>query len=67
MSPDGHAVRITITHEGNPATPQGISHIDAIRNSAFEALKATPLADAKVYIAGTAATYKDIRTVPRTT
>jgi len=56
-----HAVRITITHEGNPATPQGISHIDAIRNSAFEALKATPLADAKVYIAGTAATYKDIQ------
>jgi putative drug exporter of the RND superfamily len=61
MSPDGHAVRITITHEGNPATPQGISHIDAIRNSAFDALKATPLADAKVYIAGTAATYKDIQ------
>ena len=61
MSPDGHAVRMTITHEGNPATPEGISHIDPIRNSAFDALKATPLADAKVYIAGTAATYKDIQ------
>ncbi|WP_319448730.1 MULTISPECIES: MMPL family transporter [unclassified Mycobacterium] len=61
MSPDGHAVRMTITHEGNPATPEGISHVDAIRNSAFDALKATPLADAKVYIAGTAATYKDIQ------
>ncbi|WP_445168737.1 MMPL/RND family transporter [Mycolicibacterium sp. Dal123E01] len=61
MSPDGHAVRMTITHEGNPATPQGISHVDAIRNSAFDALKATPLADAKVYIAGTAAAYKDIQ------
>jgi RND superfamily putative drug exporter len=52
---------MTITHEGNPATPQGISHIDALRNSAFDALKATPLADAKVYVAGTAATYKDIQ------
>jgi len=61
MSPDGHAVRMTITHESNPATPEGISHIDPLRNAAFDALKATPLADAKVYIAGTAATYKDIQ------
>jgi RND superfamily putative drug exporter len=61
MSPDGRAVRMTITHEGNPATPEGISHIDPLRNAAFDALKATPLADAKVYIAGTAATYKDIQ------
>jgi RND superfamily putative drug exporter len=61
MSPDGHAVRMTITHEGNPATPEGISHIDPLRNAAFDALKATPLADAKVYVAGTAATYKDIQ------
>ncbi|MDT5340025.1 MAG: putative drug exporter of the superfamily [Mycobacterium sp.] len=61
LSPDGKAARMTITHEGNPATPQGISHIDALRNSAFDALKATPLADAKVYVAGTAATYKDIQ------
>ena len=61
MSPDGHAVRMTITHEGNPATPEGISHIDPLRDAAFDALKATPLADAKVYVAGTAATYKDIQ------
>jgi RND superfamily putative drug exporter len=61
LSPDGKAARMIITHEGNPATPQGISHIDALRNSAFDALKATPLADAKVYVAGTAATYKDIQ------
>ncbi|MEE6139052.1 MMPL family transporter [Mycobacterium sp. 050128] len=61
MSPDGHALRMTITHEGNPATPEGISHIDPLRNAAFDALKATPLSDAKIYIAGTAATYKDIR------
>jgi putative drug exporter of the RND superfamily len=45
MSPDGHALRMTITHEGKPAAPEGISHIDPIRNAAFDALKATPLAD----------------------
>ena len=61
MSPDGKAARMTITHEGNPATPEGISHIDALRNSAFDAVKATPLSDAKIYVAGTASTYKDIQ------
>ncbi|MHA3024809.1 MMPL/RND family transporter [Mycobacterium sp. BMJ-28] len=61
MSPDGHALRMTITHEGKPAALEGISHIDPLRNAAFDALKATPLADAKIYIAGTAATYKDIQ------
>jgi RND superfamily putative drug exporter len=61
LSPDGKAARMIITHEGNPATPKGISHINALTNSAFDAIKATPLSDAKIYVAGTAATYKDIR------
>ncbi|HTI77373.1 MAG TPA: MMPL family transporter, partial [Mycobacterium sp.] len=61
MSPDGHAARMIITHDVDPATPQGISHIDAIRHAAREAIKGTPLAGSKIYIAGTAATYKDIR------
>ena len=61
MSPDGKSVRMTITHEGKPASPEGISHIDAIRDSAFDAIEATPLSDAKFYIAGTASTYKDIQ------
>lgn len=61
MSPDGKAARMTITHEGNPATPEGISHIDALRDSAFDAIKATPLSDAKIYVAGTASTYKDVQ------
>ena len=61
MSPDGKAARMIITHQGNPASPEGISHVDAIKNSAFDAIKATPLADAKIYVAGTAATYKDIQ------
>ena len=50
-----------ITHDGDPATPEGISHIDAIKNAAQEALKGTPLAGANIYLAGTAATYKDIQ------
>jgi RND superfamily putative drug exporter len=61
LSPDGKAARMIITHEGDPATPEGISHIDAIRHSAQEAVKGTPLAGSKIFIAGTAATYKDIQ------
>ncbi len=60
MSPDGRAARLIITHDGDPATPQGISHIAAIRHAAQQAVKGTPLAGSKIYIAGTAATYKDI-------
>jgi len=61
LSPDGKAARMIISHEGQPATPEGISHIDAIRQAAKEAVKATPLAGAQIYLAGTAATYKDIQ------
>lgn len=61
LSPDGKAARMIITHDGDPATPEGISHIAAIRHSAQEAVKGTPLAGSKIYIAGTAATYKDIQ------
>ena len=52
---------------GTPATPEGISHIDGLRDSAFDAIKATPLSDAKIYVAGTAATYKDIQEGSHTT
>jgi RND superfamily putative drug exporter len=61
LSPDGKAARMIITHDVDPATPQGISHIDAIRHAAQEAVKGTPLAGSKIYLAGTAATYKDIQ------
>ncbi|VAZ88077.1 RND family transporter [Mycobacterium pseudokansasii] len=60
LSPDGHAARMIITHDGDPATPAGIAHIDAIRDAATEAVKGTPLGNADIYIGGTAATYKDI-------
>ncbi|ORA07866.1 RND family transporter [Mycobacterium arosiense] len=61
LSPDGKAVRMIVTHEGDPATPEGIAHIDPIAKAAHEALKGTPMAGAQVYLGGTAATYKDIQ------
>jgi RND superfamily putative drug exporter len=60
LSPDGKAARMIVTHDGDPATPEGISHIDPITKAAHEALKGTPMADGRVYVGGTAATYKDI-------
>ncbi len=60
MSPDGKAARMIVTHQGNPETPEGISHIEAMRESAMAAVKGTPLAGSKIYIGGTASTYKDI-------
>jgi RND superfamily putative drug exporter len=60
LSPDGKAARMIITHDVDPATPEGISHIDAMRHAAQESVKGTPLAGSKIYIGGTASTYKDI-------
>ncbi|ORV45153.1 hypothetical protein AWC02_14285 [Mycolicibacter engbaekii] len=60
FSPDGKAVRMMISHRGNPATAEGISHIDKIRVAAEEALKGTPLEDAKIYLGGTASLFKDM-------
>ncbi|TPG33071.1 RND family transporter [Mycolicibacterium hodleri] len=61
ITPDGHSVRFIISHEGDPATVEGISHIDAIKQAAKEAIKGTPLEGSSVYLAGTAATYKDMK------
>ena len=61
LSPDGKAARMTITLEDNPSSSEGMSRVDAITNAAFDALKATPLAGARVYLAGTASSNKDMR------
>ncbi|MBU9765184.1 MMPL family transporter [Mycobacterium sp. TNTM28] len=61
LSPDGHAVRFIISHEGDPMSPEGISHIDPIKNAAKEAIKGTPLEGSKIYLGGTAATFKDMQ------
>ena len=61
LSPDGHAARFIISHKGNPASTDGIDRIPKIKAAAEEALKTTPLANAKIYLAGTASTFKDFR------
>jgi RND superfamily putative drug exporter len=61
VSPDGHAVRFIISHEGDPATAEGIKLISQIKNAAFEAIKGTPLEGSRIYLAGTASTYKDMQ------
>jgi putative drug exporter of the RND superfamily len=61
LSPDGKAVRFIISHDGDPATPEGIAHVEPIKQTAKEAIKGTPLEGAKIYLGGTAAMYKDMR------
>ena len=60
LSPDGKAVRMLISQKGDPASPEGISRVDPIKSAAEEALKGTPLEDAKIYLTGTAAMTKDL-------
>nr|WP_197283511.1 MMPL family transporter [Mycobacterium sp. Marseille-P9652] len=60
LSPDGKSARFFITHQGDPMTPEGISRVDAERTAAQEALKQSSLSDARVYLGGTAATFRDM-------
>jgi len=60
LSPDGKAARMIITHEGDPAEPAAISHVEPIKLAAHEAVKNTPLAGSSFYLGGTASTFKDI-------
>jgi putative drug exporter of the RND superfamily len=60
LSPDGKSARFFITHQADPMTPEGISRVAAERTAAQEGLKQSSLSDAKVYLGGTAATFKDM-------
>ena len=60
ISPNGHAVRFIISHEEDPLSADGIKRIDAIKNATFEAIKGTPLEGSRVFIGGTASTFKDM-------
>lgn len=60
ISPNGHAVRFIIAHEGDPLSPDGIKKIDALKTAAKEAIKGTPLEGSTIYLGGTAATFKDM-------
>ncbi|MCA2256310.1 MMPL family transporter [Mycobacterium intracellulare] len=61
LSPDGKAARFIITHGADPATPAGISAVLPELDAAHQAVKGTTLTDAKFYLAGTAAIYRDIQ------
>ena len=61
ISPDGHAVRFIISHENDPLSADGIERIDAIKGAAFDAIKGTPLEGSRVYLGGTASTFKDMQ------
>jgi putative drug exporter of the RND superfamily len=60
LSPDGKSARMFITHESDPATVDGIKRVDGERRAAQEALKMSSLSNAKIYLGGVAATYKDM-------
>ncbi len=60
LSPDGKSARMFITHETDPATVEGINRVASERKAAQEALKMSSLSDAKIYLGGVAATYKDM-------
>ncbi|OLP02714.1 hypothetical protein BVU76_08165 [Mycolicibacterium porcinum] len=61
ISPDGKSARFIITHNGDPATDEGIARIEKVRLAAEESLKGTPLSNAEIFVAGAASTAKDWR------
>ncbi|MGE0218056.1 RND family transporter [Mycolicibacterium sp.] len=61
ISPDGHAVRFTVIHQGDPLSEEGTSHIEPLRIAAADAIKGTPLEGSTIYVGGSAATYKDMQ------
>jgi putative drug exporter of the RND superfamily len=61
LSSDGKAARFIISQRGDPGTPEGLRRVERIKPAAEETLKSTPLANAKIYVAGTASTFKDFR------
>jgi putative drug exporter of the RND superfamily len=60
LSPDGKSARMFITHETDPATVEGINRVANERKAAQEALKMSSLSNAKIYLGGVAATYRDM-------
>ncbi|WP_082934538.1 RND family transporter [Mycolicibacterium mucogenicum] len=61
MSPDGHAARFIVTHEGNAMGPEGIEHVEQFPDAIKIALKETSLAGSKIYIGGSGSNNKDIQ------
>jgi RND superfamily putative drug exporter len=65
MTPDGKGARIVLYHQGEAQSPEGIKQIEAVADAAQEALKGTSLANAKIYLAGAGANYRDVQDYSR--
>lgn len=61
VSPNGKAIRFIITHQGDPASTEGIAHVRDLKGVVADAVKNTPLSNAKVSLAGTASMYADMQ------
>jgi len=61
VSQDGKAVRFIVTHQGDPASVDGIKHVAGMKDAVADAIKGTPLETAKVSLAGTASMYSDMQ------
>jgi RND superfamily putative drug exporter len=62
VSDDGKAVRFIITHQGDPASVDGIKHVAGIKDTVADAIKGTPLETARISLAGTGSMYSDMQT-----
>lgn len=60
LSPDGKAVRMVVMQRDDPASPEGVARVDAIKSAAVESLKGTPLEGSQIYLTGTAPLVKDL-------
>jgi RND superfamily putative drug exporter len=61
MTADGKGARIIVFHQGEAMSPEGINQIKLATAAAQESLKGTPLSNAKIYVAGASANYRDIQ------
>jgi RND superfamily putative drug exporter len=61
VSHDGKAVRFVITHQGDPASVDGIKHVAGIKDAVTNAIKGTPLESATVSLAGPGSMYTDMQ------
>jgi putative drug exporter of the RND superfamily len=65
VSPDGKAARMIISHQGDPASEQGIDTVTNIQDAVADSIKGTPLETANVYLSGSAAADKDLQSGSR--
>ncbi|MEE6164620.1 MULTISPECIES: MMPL/RND family transporter [unclassified Mycolicibacterium] len=65
MTPDGKGARIVFYHTGEAQSPEGIKQVQDVTTAAQEAIKGTSLSNAKIYLAGAASNYRDVKDYSR--